>query len=201
MTSSRCTATLRSPKSRTRFESSLKAVTNFSDGIRILGVDPGSITTGFGLIESHNGKASYVASGCLRTGKGELPSRLKVIFDGLNKVIKEFRPTELAIENVFVAKNARSAMVLGQARGAAICAAMANDLMVYEYAATEIKKTVVGRGRADKAQVQHMMVATLGLNQIPQVDAADALACAVCHLTQSHGLAAYGSANLKGGWG
>ena len=179
----------------------MKTIAHFSDGIRILGVDPGSVTTGFGLIESRNGKASYIASGCLRTGKGELPSRLKVIFDGLSQVIEEFRPTELAIEQVFVAKNARSAMVLGQARGAAICAAMANDLIVYEYAATEIKKTVVGRGRADKAQVQHMMVATLGLSQIPQVDAADALACAVCHLTQSHGLAAYGRANLKGGWG
>lgn len=178
-------------------------ISDFSEGVRILGVDPGSLVTGFGIVESGGRKARYVASGCLRTGGGSLPSRLKLIYEGLVEIIDEYRPTEFAIENVFLARNARSAMVLGQARGAAICAASARDLMVYEYSATEIKKTIVGRGRADKQQVQHMTTALLGLDNTPQADAADALACAMCHLNQSFGAVAglRVSKAGQGGWG
>ena len=153
--------------------------------MRILGIDPGSVVTGFGVVEIHDGKLTYVSSGCIRMKDEPLSQRLKTIFRGVSELIDTTRPEAFAIEQVFVARNARSALVLGQARGAAICAAVDRDLPVSEYSALEIKKSVVGYGQADKTQVQHMVRSILALDGAPQVDAADALACAICH---SHSL-------------
>jgi len=149
--------------------------------MRILGIDPGSTITGFGVIEMHGGGLRYVTSGCIRMRGEALPQRLKTIYDSVSEIIGSTRPDGLAIEEVFVARNARSALVLGQARGAAICAAVGHDLPVSEYSALKIKQSVVGYGRADKEQVQHMVRTILGLASAPQADAADALACAICH--------------------
>lgn len=148
---------------------------------RILGIDPGSRVTGFGVIETRGAGARYLASGCIRTGAGDLPQRLRAIYEGIRAVIIEHRPEEMAIENVFMQRNAEAALKLGQARGAAICAVVMHALPVYEYTPARIKQAVVGRGNADKAQVQHMVRALLGLPAAPQADAADALACALCH--------------------
>ncbi len=156
---------------------------------RILGIDPGSRTTGFGVIEIAQGKSSYVTSGCIRAGNGALPERLKVIFSGISEIIEEFQPQQLAIEQVFVRINVDSALKLGQARGAAICAAVMHDLAVAEYAPTQIKQAVVGKGHAKKEQVQFMVRAMLSLPGLPQEDAADALACALCHHHSSDTLA------------
>lgn len=149
--------------------------------IRILGIDPGSRITGFGLIDVSGSRVSYVASGCVRTADGTLPERLKVIYEGIFKVVRSYQPDEMAIENVFMQRNAASALKLGQARGAAICAVVTQSVVTYEYTPTQIKQAVVGRGHAAKAQVQHMVMALLKLSDLPQVDAADALACALCH--------------------
>ncbi len=150
--------------------------------LRILGIDPGSRTTGFGVIEIHGGKARYLASGCLRVGdEGALPLRLKAIFEGVSEIVARYGPQEMAIEQVFVRHNVDSALKLGQARGAAICAATARDVEVFEYTASRIKQAVVGGGRASKGQVQFMMQTLLGLSAMPPEDAADALACALCH--------------------
>lgn len=149
--------------------------------MRILGIDPGSLTTGFGVVEVINGRLTYVTSGCIRMKDEPLPQRLKTIFSGVTELIEQNQPDVFAIEQVFVARNARSALVLGQARGAAICAAVGRDLAVSEYSALEIKKSVVGYGQADKSQVQHMVRSILSLGGAPQADAADALACAICH--------------------
>ena len=149
--------------------------------MRILGIDPGSLTTGFGVVEILDGRLAYVTSGCIRMKDEPLPQRLKTIFRGICELIEKNRPEVFAIEQVFMARNARSALVLGQARGAAICAAVDNGLPVSEYSALEIKKSVVGYGQADKSQVQHMVRSILALDGAPQADAADALACAICH--------------------
>ncbi len=149
--------------------------------IRILGIDPGSRVTGFGVIDVSGSRVSYVASGCVRTAEGSLPERLKTIYEGIYEVVGHYRPDEMAIENVFMQRNAASALKLGQARGAAICAVVTQSIDVHEYSATQIKQAVVGRGHADKAQVQHMITALLKLTETPQSDAADALACALCH--------------------
>ena len=149
--------------------------------MRILGIDPGSLTTGFGVVEILDGRLAYVTSGCIRMKDEPLPQRLKTIFSGICELIEKNRPEVFAIEQVFMARNARSALVLGQARGAAICAAVDNGLPVSEYSALEIKKSVVGYGQADKSQVQHMVRSILALDGAPQADAADALACAICH--------------------
>lgn len=148
---------------------------------RILGIDPGSRVTGFGIIEQLGNRLTYVTSGCIRTRQRALPQRLHEIFTGLGEVIEQHTPDEAAIEQVFVMRNADSALKLGQARGAALCALMRDGLPVYEYSATRIKQATVGRGHADKAQVQHMVTALLNLPAVPQADAADALACALCH--------------------
>lgn len=154
-----------------------------SGSIRILGIDPGSLRTGVGVIEAD-------ASGALRCvfhtalivgGTDDFPLRLRRIYDGLSAIIDEHRPQVVAIERVFMAKNADSALKLGQARGAAICAAVGRDLPVHEYAPTAIKQAVVGGGRADKIQVQHMVGILLGLREALQADAADALAVAITH--------------------
>ncbi|MCF6323074.1 MAG: crossover junction endodeoxyribonuclease RuvC [Gammaproteobacteria bacterium] len=149
--------------------------------MRILGIDPGSRITGFGVIDVSGNRVSYVASGCVRTADGSLPERLKTIYEGIFEVVHSYQPLEMAIENVFMQKNAASALKLGQARGAAICAVVTQAVDVYEYSPTQIKQAVVGRGHADKTQVQHMVTALLKLPETPQADAADALACALCH--------------------
>lgn len=151
------------------------------DGYRILGIDPGSRITGFGVIELRGGKLHYVSSGCIRTQGDEMAGRLKEIFDGVREVVTRYAPQTMAIERVFMSRNADSALKLGQARGAAICATVFHDLPVSEYSATEIKQAVVGKGNAAKQQVQHMVTALLNLPGTPQADAADALAVAMCH--------------------
>ncbi|WP_237058110.1 crossover junction endodeoxyribonuclease RuvC [Microbulbifer sediminum] len=149
---------------------------------RILGIDPGSRKTGYGLIDVERGKARYVASGVIRLPAAELPERLKLIFDAVSQIAGQYRPTQMAIENVFMAKSAGSALKLGQARGAAIVAATHADLPVAEYEARKVKQAIVGSGAADKLQVQHMVKTLLSLPAAPQEDAADALAVALCHM-------------------
>lgn len=150
--------------------------------MRVLGIDPGSRITGFGVVQVlRNGALSYVASGCVRIPKGSLASRLKTVYDGVSEIIRTYQPTVLAIEKVFMAVNADSALKLGQARGAAILAGVNHSLPVSEYTALQIKRAAVGKGHAAKSQVQHMVKALLGLPASPQADAADALACAICH--------------------
>ena len=149
---------------------------------RVLGIDPGSRVTGYGIIDAAADTARYVASGAVITAKGPFTSRLADIYSGVSDVIAEHAPTTLAIEEVFFAKNAQSALKLGQARGVAIAAAVASTLQVHEYAPRSVKLAVVGSGRASKAQVQYMVRAILGLDTEPQADAADALAVAICHV-------------------
>ncbi|MGI9335161.1 MAG: crossover junction endodeoxyribonuclease RuvC [Gammaproteobacteria bacterium] len=147
----------------------------------MLGIDPGSRITGYGVIQFSGNQSTHLASGCIKIASGELGERLETIYDGVTAVIAEFGPEELAIERVFVHRNADSALKLGQARGAALLASVRNGLSVSEYAPNQIKKSVVGRGHADKAQMQHMTRVLLGLRTEPTVDAADALAVAICH--------------------
>lgn len=160
----------------------------------ILGIDPGSRTTGYGVISVDGQKQNYLDSGCIRVvapnKKLPLAERLRIIFDGISNVISDYHPDEVAIEKVFMAKNADSALKLGQARGVAMVAASVHAIDVAEYSALEIKKSVVGTGRADKSQVQHMVKAILRLSGTPQADAADALAVALCHANTRNSLAA-----------
>jgi len=149
--------------------------------VRILGVDPGLRVTGFGIIEKTGSKLHYVTSGCVRSGSGELAARLKTILDGLAEIIAANQPQEVAIEKVFVNVNPQSTLALGQARGTAICAAVLAGLPVSEYTALQVKQSVVGKGHAAKDQVQHMVRRLLALPGDPSPDAADALACAICH--------------------
>ena len=149
--------------------------------MRILGIDPGLRTTGFGVIEQAGGKLRYITSGCVRSGDGELAARLKAILEGLAEVIAANRPQQVAIEKVFVNVNPQSTLLLGQARGSAICAAVIAGLPVAEYTALQVKQAVVGKGHAKKEQVQHMVKRLLALPGNPSPDAADALACAICH--------------------
>ncbi|RJG48410.1 crossover junction endodeoxyribonuclease RuvC [Motilimonas pumila] len=152
----------------------------------ILGIDPGSRTTGFGLVKHAGGRFQYLASGCIRTKGDELAPRLHTIFQGISEIISQYQPQQFAIEQVFMAKNPDSALKLGQARGVAIVAATSAELSVAEYSARQIKQAVVGTGGAEKAQVQHMVQHILKLDGVPQSDAADALAVALCHgATQS----------------
>ena len=149
--------------------------------MRILGIDPGLRVTGFGIIEKSGSKLHYVTSGCVRSGAGDLSARLKTILDGLAEVIATNQPHEVAIEKVFVNVNPQSTLALGQARGTAICAAVLAGLPVAEYTALQVKQSVVGKGHAAKGQVQHMIRRLLVLPGDPSPDAADALACAICH--------------------
>ena len=149
--------------------------------MRILGIDPGLQVTGFGVIEKNGTRLTYVTSGCVRTGKRELPGRLKAILDGLGSVIEEHRPDEAAVEKVFVNVNPQSTLALGHARGAGILAAVIAGLPVSEYTALQVKQSVVGAGHAKKEQVQQMVRRLLALPGDPSPDAADALACAICH--------------------
>jgi len=148
----------------------------------ILGIDPGSRKTGFGIINQVGHKLEYVTSGCIKlTDLPELPDRLNQIFSCIAELIETHQPAEMAIEQVFMGKSADSALKLGQARGTAIVAATQSGLPVFEYAARKVKQAVVGKGSADKVQIQHMMMTLLKLPGLPQEDAADALAIAVCH--------------------
>lgn len=159
----------------------------------ILGIDPGSRLTGYGVIQKYGRKFHYLGSGCIRaTGTSAKPlslaEKLRLIHDSVSELITQFSPTEFAIEQVFMAKNPDSALKLGQARGAAIVAAARAGLPVAEYSARQIKQAVVGNGGAEKAQVQHMVVALLNLQKTPQADAADALAVALCHAQSAESL-------------
>lgn len=147
----------------------------------ILGIDPGSRKTGFGVINAVGGRQEYVGSGVIRLPDAELPERLQLIFSSICEIIEEYSPQQMAIESVFMAKSAGSALKLGQARGAAIVASTSCGLDVAEYEAKKIKQSVVGTGSADKLQVQHMVKQILKLSAMPQEDAADALAVAICH--------------------
>ena len=154
----------------------------------ILGIDPGSRITGYGLINIVGARNEYIASGCIRIKGDELPERLNQVFAGVTEVIRQFTPQEMAIEQVFMSRNADSALKLGQARGVAIVAGTQQELPVFEYAARSIKQAVVGKGSADKVQVQHMVAQILKLPGLPQADAADALAIALCHANTRLGL-------------
>jgi len=148
---------------------------------KILGIDPGSRVTGYGIINVSGLDYSYVASGCIRIKSEDFPEKLKEIYVGLDAIITEYQPDLAAIEQVFVKINVGGALKLGQARGAAICACVMRSLKVGEYSPNQIKKAVVGRGHATKEQVQHMVKTQLNLQKSPSSDAADALAIALCH--------------------
>jgi len=152
--------------------------------IRILGIDPGLQTTGFGVIDADGPRLSYVASGTIRTNavaSGQLPQRLKIIFDGVREVVARYQPKCAAVEIVFVNVNPQSTLLLGQARGAALTSLVSCDLEVAEYTALQMKKAVVGHGRASKSQVQLMVQRLLALPGLPGTDAADALGIAIMH--------------------
>lgn len=154
--------------------------------VRVLGIDPGSRITGYGLVDCVAGKRSaspiYIASGCVKPKATAFPERLAEIYRGVSQLIVQYEPHMLSIEEVFLARNPQSALKLGQARGVAIAAAVAHDLPVAEYAARRVKQVVVGTGGASKIQVQHMVRVLLNLQAAPGEDAADALAIAICHV-------------------
>ena len=164
---------------------------------RILGLDPGLRVTGFGVIDTLGQQLRYVASGCIKTADGELPGRLKTLLDGVREVIAAYRPDQVAVEKVFVNVNPQSTLLLGQARGAVICGAVSCDLPVLEYTALQVKQAVVGHGKAHKDQVQHMVQRLLELAAAPQADAADALACAICHAHGGLGMGAQATAGMR----
>ena len=148
---------------------------------RILGIDPGSLITGYGVIDDTTNGIKYVASGCIRMNASYFPDRLKKIFEGVSEIVAQFQPDQMAIEQVFMHKNADSALKLGQARGAAICASQNGGLQVFEYSARQVKQALVGKGNADKQQVKHMVKIILGLQGDIQIDASDALGVSLCH--------------------
>ncbi len=149
--------------------------------VRVLGIDPGSQCTGFGVVDATGPRLAYVASGVIRTPQGEFSARLCEIFRCVRTVVAQYRPQEIAIERVFVNRNPDSALKLGQARGAAICGTVGANAEIFEYATRQIKQAVVGTGSAEKGQVQLMMRSILKLDGPVAADAADALAAAVCH--------------------
>lgn len=151
---------------------------------RILGIDPGSRLTGFGVLDFQSDTPMYVASGTVKSIDGGFADRLRQIFEAVGGIMSEFNPDIVAIESVFMHKNASSALKLGHARSAALCATFEHGVEVFEYAPREIKQAVVGTGSATKEQVQHMVVTILKLDGTPATDAADALAAALCHCNQ-----------------
>lgn len=175
--------------------------------VRILGIDPGLRLTGFGVIEKIGDKITYIASGTIKTASAKtedreaLPARLKIIIDGLFEVIDTYQPNEVAIEKVFVNVNPQSTLLLGQARGAAISAAVIRNLSVAEYTALQVKQAVVGNGHAAKEQVQEMVKRLLTLPATPKPDSADALACAIAHAHGGQGMGKLATAGfrVKGG--
>ncbi len=158
--------------------------------MRILGIDPGLRATGFGLIDTRGDAMRYVASGVIRSGEGHLPERIGRLHQGIVELVQEYRPTVAVCEIVFVNVNPKSTLMLGQARGAALGALVTSGMKVHEYTALQIKQAVVGYGRATKEQVQEMVKRLLSLPGVPSTDAADALACAICH---NHGGPVIGS--------
>lgn len=171
--------------------------------MRILGIDPGLRLTGFGVIEITGVKLQYISSGTIKTTNGrgadteDLPTRLKTILDGLFEVIAAYQPQQVAVEKVFVNVNPQSTLLLGQARGAAISAAVIQNLPVAEYTALQVKQSVVGNGHADKEQVQEMVKRLLKLAAVPKPDSADALACAICHAHGGQGLGKLATAGFR----
>jgi crossover junction endodeoxyribonuclease RuvC len=179
--------------------------------VRILGIDPGLQTTGFGVIEADGPRLAYVASGTIKTNTvatGDLPARLKILFDGVREVIARYEPQCAAVEIVFVNVNPQSTLLLGQARGAALTALVSCDLLVSEYTALQMKKAIVGHGHAKKEQIQAMVQRLLNLPGVPGKDAADALGLAIMHaharvsfeaMSRSTTLARRQHAQFKGG--
>ena len=166
--------------------------------VRILGIDPGLRVTGFGVIEKHGSHLHYVASGCITSNdRAPLPTRLGTLFAGISEVIATYRPDQAAVEIVFVNVNPQSTLLLGQARGAAVTALVHGGLSVAEYTALQVKQAVVGHGKAAKQQVQDMVVRLLKLEGAPSSDAADALACAICHAHGGQGLGAMATAGYR----
>ena len=165
--------------------------------LRILGIDPGLRITGFGIIEKYGGSLAYVTSGCIKSGDADLPERLKMILENLREVIAKHQPQQIAVEKVFVNVNPASTLALGQARGTAICAAVDAGLPVSEYTALQVKQAVVGNGHATKEQVQQMVKRLLKLAGAPSADAADALACAICHAHGGQGLGAIATKGFR----
>jgi crossover junction endodeoxyribonuclease RuvC len=155
-----------------------------SDAKRILGIDPGSRLTGFGVLDFHGDAPSYVTSGTVKSIDGGFADRLRRIFEAVSDIVVEYQPDVVAIESVFMHKNASSALKLGHARAAALCATFGQNIEVFEYAPRAIKQAVTGTGSATKEQVQHMIVSLLQLDGTPAPDAADALAAALCHGNQ-----------------
>jgi len=160
--------------------------------MKILGIDPGLRTTGFGVIAKQGNKLSYIASGTIRTSDADLPQRLKTILSGVGEIIRTYAPDCAAIEKVFVNVNPQSTLLLGQARGAAICALVSANLVVAEYTALQIKQAVAGHGKAQKQQMQSMVQRLLMLSGVPSTDAADALGVAICHAHSGDALATLG---------
>ncbi len=161
--------------------------------VRILGIDPGLRTTGFGVIDSDGSTLHYVASGTIKTDSAllaQLPARLKIIFDGVREITARYQPSCASVEIVFVNVNPQSTLLLGQARGAALTALVSNQLEVSEYTALQMKKAIVGHGQARKQQVQEMVMRLLALGGLPGVDAADALGLAICHAHAARSFAA-----------
>ncbi len=173
--------------------------------VRILGIDPGLRVTGFGVIEKQGSRLLYIGSGCIKTASAvrsadaveSLPERLKIILDGIAEVIATYGPQQAAVEKVFVNVNPQSTLLLGQARGAAISALVLAGLPVAEYTALQVKQSVVGHGKAAKEQVSHMVCRLLTLDGTPGADAADALACAICHAHGGQGLGALATAGRR----
>jgi crossover junction endodeoxyribonuclease RuvC len=175
----------------------LSPLSSPASGTRILGIDPGLAVTGYGVLDRNGGKLSYITSGRIRTPDAELAHRLRAILEGLGEVIATYHPAQVALEQVFVNVNPQSTLLLGQARGTAVCAAVLHGLPVAEYTALQIKQAVVGRGHARKEQVQAMVRRLLTLDSDPSPDAADALACAICHAHGGQGLGALATAGYR----
>ena len=163
---------------------------------RILGIDPGSRKTGYGIIDMSEGRPVWVDSGCIRLKADDLASRLRILSENLQTLLEQYQPDEMAIEQVFMHRNADSALKLGHARGVAISVVALQRVPVHEYSATQIKKAIVGKGNAAKEQLQHMITVMLALSSTPQEDAADALGVALCHGHQSHTLNRLSSSQL-----
>ena len=164
--------------------------------ITILGIDPGSRITGYGVVRMDGARAVHIDSGCIKVAELDVPARLRAIYDAIAAVVVEHDPDHAAIEKIFMSRNPDSALKLGQARGTAIVACAKLSLPVFEYSATQIKQAVVGRGHAGKQQVQHMIKALLCLPESPAADAADALATALCHGHTEYGLCGIKAAKI-----
>jgi len=175
-----------------RWSSLACGISGIDATVKILGIDPGLRMTGFGLVDQQGQRLDYIASGVIRTPDADLPARLGTIFDEISTLIREHAPDQAAIEKVFVNVNPQSTLLLGQARGAAICALVAGGVPVAEYTALQLKKAVVGYGHATKTQMQQMVVRLLNLQGTPGPDAADALGMAICHAHGGSALATLG---------